>query len=78
VLKLVDNLRGVASVKLGSGNTFLFCSNNWEVNGSSQPIRSRFPRLSSFVLNKNLSASEVLGVRGFDISILSVIVNVGL
>jgi hypothetical protein len=56
VLKLVDNFRGVASIKLGSGNTFLFSYNNWEVNGSSQPIRSRFPRLFSFVLNEKISA----------------------
>jgi hypothetical protein len=28
VLKLVDNFRGVASVKLGVGNTFLFWSDN--------------------------------------------------
>jgi hypothetical protein len=35
VLKLVDNFCGVASVKLGTGSTFLFWSDNWEIHDSS-------------------------------------------
>jgi hypothetical protein len=59
ILKLVDNFRGVASVKMGSGNTFLFWSDNWEIQESSQPMKSCFPRLFSYVLEENMSASEV-------------------
>jgi hypothetical protein len=59
VLKLVDNFRGVSSVKPGRGNTFLFWSDSWEINGSSRPLKDRYPRLFSFVLNENMSAAQV-------------------
>jgi hypothetical protein len=55
----VDNFRGVASVKMGSGNTFLFWSDNWEIQESSQPMKSCFPQLFSYVLEENMFASEV-------------------
>jgi hypothetical protein len=59
VLKQVDNFRGVTVVKQGVGDTFLFWSDNWSVNGASSPMMNRFPRLFSFVLDGNLSAARV-------------------
>jgi hypothetical protein len=56
VLKLVDNFRGVSMVKHGKGNTFLFWSDNWQINGSARPLNVKFPRLFSFVRNENVSA----------------------
>jgi hypothetical protein len=58
VLKLVDNFRGIAAVKMGKGNTFLFWSDNCIVNHDNVPLKSRFPRLFSYVLNENVSAAE--------------------
>jgi hypothetical protein len=59
VMKQVDNFRGVDRVKQGRGDTFLFWSNNWCLNGYSLPLHSRFPRLFSFVLDETLSAATV-------------------
>jgi hypothetical protein len=59
VLKLVDNFCGVSSVKPRRGNTFLFWSDSWEINGSSRPLKDRYPRLFSFVLNENMSIAQV-------------------
>jgi hypothetical protein len=58
VLKLLDNFRGIVAVKMGKGNTFLFWSDNWIVNQGNVPLKSRFPRLFSYVLNENVSAAE--------------------
>jgi hypothetical protein len=55
----VDNFRGVAVVKHGVGNSFLFWSDNWNINGMVRPLKLRFPRLFSFVLNENISAAKV-------------------
>jgi hypothetical protein len=59
VMKQVDNFRGVAKVKLGKGDSFLFWSDNWCLNDSSMPLQNRFPRLFSFVLDESLSAAAV-------------------
>jgi hypothetical protein len=62
VLKQVDNSKVVATVKLGRGDTFHFWYDNWLLNGSSQPIKSTFPGLFSFVLEENIKAAEVFGL----------------
>jgi hypothetical protein len=62
VLKQVDNFRGVSSISMGTGETFLFWLDNWKVNGSSIPLKARFPRLYSFVLDDQLSAAQVYGM----------------
>jgi hypothetical protein len=54
-MKQVDNFRGVAQVTMGKGTSFLFWSDNWTVNNSSMPLRIRFPRLFSYVLEETLS-----------------------
>jgi hypothetical protein len=59
VLKLANHFRGVAAVKAGKGDMFCFWSDNWDINGSTQPFKERFPRLPSFVLDGNMSAAEV-------------------
>jgi hypothetical protein len=58
-MKQVDNFRGVPEDKEGIGDTFLFWSDNWLLNGSSRPIKFRFPRLFSYVLEENMLACEV-------------------
>jgi hypothetical protein len=50
VLKLVDNVRGVASVQLENGNTFLFWFDNWAINDCKQPMKFIYPRLFSLSL----------------------------
>jgi hypothetical protein len=59
VMKQVDNFRGVAQVTLGKGTSFLFWFDNWAANSSSIPLRIRFPRLFSYVLEENWSAQRV-------------------
>jgi hypothetical protein len=59
VLKQVDNFRGVARIKPGKGDTFLFWLDSWKLNDSFICLKDKFPRLFSFVLNDNLSASQV-------------------
>jgi hypothetical protein len=55
VLKQLDNFRGVSFIQHGRGDTFLFWSDGWQCDGSSIPLRDRYPRLFSFVLDENLS-----------------------
>jgi hypothetical protein len=59
VLRQVDNFRGVARVKMGTGDTFLFWSDKWLIDGGSIILQDKFPRLFSFVLNKEIMAVEV-------------------
>ena len=59
VMKLVDNFRAVSSVTLGKGDTFLFWLDNWKTDLIKRPLKDRFPRLFSFVLDDNISAAEV-------------------
>jgi hypothetical protein len=58
IIKLVDNFRGVARVKLGKGDTFLFWQDNWQLNGEHLPLQSRYPRLFSFAINPHISAKH--------------------
>jgi hypothetical protein len=44
---------------MGKGNTFLFWSDNWIVNEDKTPLKIRFPKSFSYVLNENVSAAEV-------------------
>jgi hypothetical protein len=61
VLKLVYNFRGVAEISIGNGNSFMFWADNWKVDGVSRPIKDRFPRILSFVLDGNMSAAKFYG-----------------
>jgi hypothetical protein len=59
VMKHVDNYRGVAVITHGAGDTMLFWSDNWKVNGSSVPLCHRYPRLFSYALFPNHSVLKV-------------------
>jgi hypothetical protein len=59
VLRQVNNFRVVARVKMGTGDTFLFWSDKWLIDGVSPILQNKFPRLFSFVLNKEIMAAEV-------------------
>ena len=59
VMKLVNQYREVSVVRPGRGDSFLFWSDKWDLNGVVQPLAQRFPRLFSFVLDPALSAAEV-------------------
>jgi hypothetical protein len=39
----------------GRGDSFLFWSDKWLLNGSHLPLKERFPCLFSYLLNENLS-----------------------
>jgi hypothetical protein len=65
VMKQIDNFRGVSAVKHGRGDTFLFWLDNWSLCGSITPMRQRFPRLFSFVLDEHMSAAEVFAAQDF-------------
>jgi hypothetical protein len=57
-MKQVDNFWGISSVKLGRGDTFLFWSDKWSLNDSVTPLKERFPRLFSYVLDQDLSTRQ--------------------
>jgi hypothetical protein len=59
VFKLVDDFSAVAVIKPGHGDSFLFWKDSWSLNGISEPLSARFPRLFSYVLNDQLSAADV-------------------
>jgi hypothetical protein len=49
IVKLVEGFRDVTQIKPGSGDTFLFWSDNWHILDSYEPLSSRFPRLFSYL-----------------------------
>jgi hypothetical protein len=59
VVRQVDNFRAVARVKMGTGDTFLFWSDKWLIDGAPLTLQNKFPRLFSFVVNKEIMAAEV-------------------
>jgi hypothetical protein len=65
VLKQVDNDRGFTSIKIGIGDTALFWSDNWFLDGCHTPLRDRFPQLFTFVLDEGLSAAQVYNKEDF-------------
>ena len=61
IFKLENKFREVAIISPGSGETILFWHDSWVFMGASQPMRTRFPRLFSFVLDDSSSVAEVYG-----------------
>jgi hypothetical protein len=59
VCKQVDNFRGVAYVKHGTGETASFWHDSWSLGGSKQPMSQRFPRLFSYVLDDKASIAHI-------------------
>jgi hypothetical protein len=66
-MKQVDNFRGVAAVIHGAGDTMLFWSDNWKVNGSSLPMSQRYPRLFSYALYPNISLVKMFNEEDLDL-----------
>jgi hypothetical protein len=58
-MHFASNFARVSSVKPGLGDTFAFWIDKWKFMDSAEPLSSRFPRLFSFVLDKDLPAAEV-------------------
>jgi hypothetical protein len=56
ILKLCDTFRGIASCKVGSGDTILFWSGTW----NDMVMQYKFPRLFSYAKNKNISVAQFL------------------
>jgi hypothetical protein len=65
VFKQVDNYRGVTSINIGRGDTALFWSGSWLLDGCHTPLRDRFPWLFTFVLDEGLSAAQVYNKEDF-------------
>jgi hypothetical protein len=59
IMQFASKFRDVSSIKPGLGDSFAFWTDKWKFMDSSEPPSSRFPRLLSFVLDKELSAAEV-------------------
>ena len=58
-MKLVEKFWLIANIQPGKGNSFLFWEDSWVFAGSTEPLSLRYPRLYSYVLDKNSSAAEV-------------------
>ena len=59
IMKLVEKFRLIATIEPRKGNSFLFWEDSCVFAGSTEPLSIRYPRLYSYVLDKNSSAAEV-------------------
>ena len=60
ILKLNDAFRLHSEVTINMGDSVLFWFDAWVFLGSSVPLRERFPRLFSFVIDDKVSVREVI------------------
>ena len=58
-MKLVDNFRVVSFVCQGAGNSFMFWNDSWQMDNCITTMKAKFPRLSSFAVDEELSAAAV-------------------
>ena len=58
-MKLVDNFRGMAKSEVQRGDSILL-TDEWEIDQSRVPLRTRFARLFSFVNDDKLSIQQFL------------------
>jgi hypothetical protein len=56
IVRLSDQYREICSISLGQGDTTLFWSDKWR----QDTLQSKFPRLFSFALDKNIYVKKVL------------------
>jgi hypothetical protein len=56
LLKLIDTFRNIAQYMVGDGTTVMFWSDLWNGNLFQQ----KFPRLYSYLRNKNISVATFL------------------
>src|ERR1041385_6438773 len=67
ILKLSDLYRPVASVMVNVGDSALFWSDGWRINGSYRPLRDRLPHLVYFVRDDKLSVYDFLSLEDEEI-----------
>jgi hypothetical protein len=65
IMQLAGDFRSFSSVTPRSGDSFSFWTDKWTFMGTNQPLSDRFPRLLSFVLDKDMSTTEVFIVEEF-------------
>jgi hypothetical protein len=58
--KLMDKYRTVAKPEFHCGDTILFWSDEWEINGSREPLRDRFGRLFSYAKDDKISLRDMM------------------
>lgn len=59
-MKLNDTFRMHSIITVNRGDSVLFWHDSWTVLNSSVPLRERFPRLFSFVLDDKLSFNDFI------------------
>jgi hypothetical protein len=59
VAKPMDKYRNVAKLEVHCGDS-LFWSDEWEVNGSREPLRDRFDRLFSYVRDDKILVRDMI------------------
>jgi hypothetical protein len=59
ICKHMDSYMHVASVLPGKGDTFMFWSDKWLFNGSTQILAERYPRLHSYAMDNKVTAAAV-------------------
>jgi hypothetical protein len=64
-MQLAGDFRSFSSVTPGSGDSFSFWTDKWTFMGTNQPLSDCFPRLFSFVLDKDMLAAKVFAVEEF-------------
>jgi hypothetical protein len=60
VAKLMDKYKTVAKPEFHCGDSILFWSDEWEVNGSREPLRNRFDRLFSYAKDDKISLRDMM------------------
>jgi hypothetical protein len=58
IFKLVNDYRDLSFVRPRRGDSFIFWSDKWMLNGSSEPLSVRFPHLFSYVVQPKMSAAQ--------------------
>ena len=59
IMKLFDNFRAISFVGQGTGDSFMFWNDNWQIDNSITTMKAKFLGLCSFAINDELSAAAV-------------------
>jgi hypothetical protein len=63
LIRLMDQYRSFATPHVGTGETVLFWSDEWEVDGSTTPLSQRFAHLFSFAKDDKISVRDMVMLR---------------
>jgi hypothetical protein len=63
LISLLDNYRNIDKPTVKSGETILLWLDEWEVDGSTIPLRQHFPRLFSFSKDDKISVRDMVMLR---------------